>query len=391
MSSASNRPRVYLDWNATAPLLPEARHAMVAALDLMGNPSSPHAEGRKARAAIEQARERVAAAFGAAARQVTFTSGATEAANWVLTPEVAAGRRKPLRALLVAATEHACVLAGHRFSSEHVQVLPVAEDGVIEMAALQEQVAALSAQHGAGSVMVAIQAANNETGVVQPIARIAEVVKAQGALLVCDAVQAAGRIAMPAEADILFVSGHKIGGPKGVGAVIVRNDDLLPDPLLKGGGQEKRQRAGTENVAAIAGFAAAANSAAARTTETYAATQALQEQLEAGLSEIDGATVIFGAGAQRLANTTCFAVPGVAAETALIALDMAGIAVSSGAACSSGKVASSHVLPAMGVPQDLARCALRASTGPTTTARDIGIFLDAWRAFLDRRAVRAVA
>lgn len=392
MNAASQKARVYLDWNATAPLLPEARQAMLAAFDLAGNPSSPHGEGRKARALIEASRERVAAAFGAAARQVTFTSGATEAANWVLTPAIATGRQHaPVDALLVGATEHACVLTGHRFAPDRVELARVDAQGLVDVAALEARVAALSGQHGAGRVMVAIQAANNETGVVQPIARIAEALKPHSAVLVCDAVQAAGRIAVPAEADIVFVSGHKIGGPKGVGAVIVRNDDLAPEPLLKGGGQEKRQRAGTENIAAIAGFAAALGCVQARQGETGTHTKSLQGQLEAGLAAIDGETVIFGAEAPRLDNTTCFAVPGVPAETALIALDMAGIAVSSGAACSSGKVASSHALAAMGIPHDLARCALRASTGPMTTARDIGIFLDAWRAFLDRRAVRAVA
>lgn len=389
MISAASSPRICLDWNATAPLLPAAREAMLAALDTPGNPSSPHAEGRRARALVEGARERIASAFGVAARKVYFTSGATEAANWVLAP--AAGQRRPQAALLVGATEHACVLGGHRFAPERVHVLPVDAGGVLDLAALEGQLATLGARHGPGSVMVAVQAANNETGVLQPTARIAQILAPHRAIFVCDAVQSFGRVAAGLDADILFVSGHKLGAPKGVGAVVVRNDELAPEPLLKGGGQEKRQRAGTENVAAIAGFAAAVDALVPVRAETAAGSAALRARLEAGLAAIDPATVVFGSRAERLPNTTCFAVPGVAADTALIALDLAGIAVSSGAACASGKVAASHVLAAMGTSQDLARCALRASTGPTTTARDIDVFLDAWRAFLDRRPVRAVA
>lgn len=384
--------RAYLDWNATAPLHPAARAAMVAALDAGGNPSSPHGEGRRARGFVEEARERIAACLGTLPRNVMFTSGATEAANWVLTPSAASGRqRTPLAALLVGATEHPCVLHGHRFAAEHVHEIPVDAQGRIDVAGLEVRVAASTAQHGTGSVMVALQAANNETGVLHPLAQISKALAPHRAVLACDAVQAIGRTDELPRADILFLSAHKLGGPKGAGAVVLAGDDMAPEPLLKGGGQERRQRSGTENVAAIAGFAAAVEVTMAKRQAAIRTARELRDLLEAGLRAIRADTVVFGAEAARLPNTTCFAVPGISAETALVALDMAGLAVSSGSACSSGKVASSHVLAAMGHAPGLARGALRVSTGPATVARDVEVFLDAWRTFLDRRAQRAVA
>jgi cysteine desulfurase len=328
--------------------------------------------------------------MNAQARGVYFTSGATEAANWVLTPH--APRRRsgaPLAALLVGATEHPCVLQGHRFARDRLEMLAVDGQGLVDLPALEARVHELTVLHGAGSVLVAVQAANNETGVMQLLARIAGALEASGAVLVCDAVQMVGRGPVAA-GDIVFLAAHKLGGPKGIGAVVM-GDDLQPEPLLKGGGQEKRQRSGTENVAAIAGFAAALDEAAEEAEAFGARTRALQQRLEAGLRDVRADTVIFGAGAPRLPNTTCFAAPGVAAETALIALDLDGVAVSSGSACSSGKVAASHTLAAMGVPASLAKGALRVSTGLSTAEGEIDAFLAAWKRIIDRRAERAVA
>lgn len=384
--------RTYLDWNATAPLRPQARDAMLGALDVIGNPSSPHAEGRRARAIVEDARERIALALKVPAKTVHFTSGATEAANWVLTPNTQRPRAKaPLAALLVGATEHPCVLHGHRFPAERVEQIAVDGDGLIDTGALEARVAELTALHGAGSVMVAIQAANNETGVIQPIARIASVLSASGATLVCDAVQAVARMPIEAGSDLLFLSAHKLGGPMGVGAVVLVSDNAHPEPLLKGGGQEKRQRSGTENVAAIAGFAAALAVAIDEAEAFAARARTLQRRTEAGLRAIRPDTLIFGESAPRLPNTTCFAAPGIAAEMALISLDLDGVAVSSGSACSSGKVAASHTLAAMRVPTSSSKGALRVSTGPTTSEADIEAFLAAWKHLDDRRAERAVA
>jgi cysteine desulfurase len=382
--------RTYLDWNATAPLRPRAREAMFAALDAFGNPSSPHADGRRARAVIENAREQIAASFKARAADVYFTSGATEAANWVLAPN----RKAPFAALLLGATEHACVLQGHRFPPDRVEQVPVNADGLIDLAHLESRLSQLTALHGSGSVMVAIQAANNETGVIQPAARIAEIAHAGGAVFVCDAVQAAGRIACDGAtlgADVLFLSAHKLGGPKGAGAVVFARDDLHPDPLLRGGGQERRQRSGTENVAAIAGFSAAIDHAV-RETDTFASrAHALQQRLERGLRAIRPDTIIFGEHAPRLTNTTCFAAAGIPAETGLIALDLAGIAVSSGSACSSGKIARSHVLNAMGTSPAFLHAAIRVSTGWSTGEADIDTFLGAWERINHRQAGRKVA
>ena len=381
--------RTYLDWNATSPLLPAAREAMLAALDIAGNPSSPHAEGRRARSVVETARESLGAALDVSARSLYFTSGATEAANWVLSPTQAQGRTYGV--LLAGATEHACVRDGHRFASGHVKLVPVDTEGLLDVAALAHRVAREADEHGAGRVLVAVQSANNETGVLQPMEAIATAVADMGGVLVCDAVQSVGRgLPLPA-APITFLSAHKLGGPKGVGAVIVRDEALLPAPLLRGGGQERRQRSGTENVAGIAGFAAAACAVIRDAASFVTHTRGLQQRLEAGLKAIEPATQIFGQKAARLSNTTCFAVPGVSSETALVALDLAGVALSSGSACSSGKVATSHVLAAMGVAPELARGALRLSTGAATTAADIDRFLGAWSQFLSRRAQRAVA
>jgi len=357
------RARFYLDHNATSPLRPEARGAMIAALDCIGNPSSVHAEGRAARAIVEDARETAAAAiFGVEPSSVYFTSGGTEAANWLLQPCGA-------EMLALSAVEHPCVLSGHRFEPEKARLIPVFEDGSADLDALE---AALSP----GSI-AAVQAANNETGAIQPIGEIARIVHAKGAFLICDAVQAVGRLPIrDLEAvDALFFSAHKFGGPMGVGAAIFRNSEFMPQPLLKGGGQERRQRSGTENVPAIAGLAAALEVAVAEQDEFAARAKALRDKLEAGLFALAPDAVIFAEDADRLPNTTCFAMPGKSAGFLLIAFDLEGVAVSSGSACSSGKVERSHVLAAMGVPPDLSRGAIRVSAGWTTTEADIERFL----------------
>jgi cysteine desulfurase len=384
-----SRGRTYLDWNATAPLRPEAREAMLAALDLAGNPSSVHGEGRKARAVIEDAREAIARGLRVRPADVFFASGATEGAAWVLTPHTRRRDGKsPLLTLLAGATEHACVLQGHRFPADRVETLGVDADGVVDVAVLESRLA------GGETVMVAIQAANNETGVLQPTRRIAEAAHAAGAVFVCDAVQLAGRAPCDAEAigaDVLILSSHKLGGPKGVGAVVLVGERVQPEPLIRGGGQERRQRSGTENVAGIAGFAAAFAAATAQAQDFASRAARLQQRLEAGLRDIRHDTAVFGERAQRLPNTTCFAVPGTPAETALIALDLDGVAVSSGSACSSGKVAQSHVLDAMGAAAPLAQGAVRVSTGSDTTEADIDAFLSAWAKINSRHASRKVA
>jgi cysteine desulfurase len=361
--------RVYLDFNATAPLRPQAHAAMAAALDLCGNPSSVHAEGRAARRLVESAREQVAAMVGAEARNVVFTSGGTEANMLALSPATGRGW------LLISAIEHPSVLAGGRFSPENVERIPANPDGMVDLAALRR------ALEKGGNPLVSLMLANNETGVVQPVCEAARLVHEAGGLLHVDAVQAVGRIPCninALEADFLTISGHKFGAPKGAGALIKRSDALPLDPLIRGGGQERGARAGTENVAAIAGMGAAAAAAAQELASESARVAALHALLEEGLRAISPEVVTFGADSERLPNTTLFSVPGLKAETAVIAFDLEGVAVSSGAACSSGKVQPSHVLAAMGVPPALARGAVRVSLGPTTTESEIHRFLEAW-------------
>ncbi len=364
--------RAYFDWNATAPLRGEARAAMVVALALTGNASSVHAEGRAARHVIEEAREKVANLVAAEARNVTFTSGATEANMQALTPAIEIAGRKPLRdRLFVSAIEHPSVLSGGRFAAEQVEKLPVTGDGVVELNALRSAIAR------AGEPLVSVMLANNETGVIQPIAQIAEIVHAANGVLHVDAVQGAGRIDChigELGADLMSLSAHKLGGPQGAGALIHRGDIHIAEPLIKGGGQERGQRAGTENVGAIAGFGAAA---AAANQADAARMAGLRDRLEAAIKAVAPQAVIFGQNAPRLPNTTLFAIPGMKAETGIIAFDLNGIAISSGSACSSGKVQTSHVLAAMAVEPALAQGALRISLGASTSERDIENLLNA--------------
>jgi cysteine desulfurase len=372
------RERVYLDWNATAPLLPAARDAFVAALDCIGNPSSVHQEGRRARALVEHARADVAALVGAAPAQVTFTSGGTEAANLVLGQGFIPRDRRAPDLLLVSAGEHACVLEGHHFPAERVRLAPLNQQGQLDLDAL----AALLEAVGEARVMLALQAANNETGVVQPVCEAAALVHARGGIVVCDIVQAAGRIACGFEAldaDALILSAHKIGGAKGVGALVLRDPQAnIEAMLLRGGGQERGLRAGTENVAGIAAFGIAARHVREQDSAGQARLATLRDGLERRLMAALPDLTIFGAGVTRLSNTTAFGLSGLAASTLLIALDLEGFAVSSGSACSSGKVKASHVLAAMGIAPELAQSAIRVSLGRDTRADEIDAFCDAY-------------
>ncbi len=371
--------RTYLDWNATAPLRPQARDAMTAALEA-GNPSSVHGEGRAARRIVEGAREKVAALVGAEAKLVTFTSGGTESNMLALTPALQdMGHTAGCGRLLVSAIEHASVRAGGRFAPELVEEVPVTAHGAIDLDALTARLAACAAK--GERALVSVMLANNETGIVQPISEVTAIAREAGAILHVDAVQGAGRIPCDINtlgADLLTISAHKLGGPKGAGALVRRDERLHLPALIKGGGQERGLRAGTENVAAIAGFGAAVEAATRDLAAEAARMTSLRDQLEVGLKAATAAVIIFGSDAARVPNTTLFALPGVKAETAVIALDLEGVAVSSGAACSSGKVQSSHVLAAMGVSPELAQGGIRVSLGWSTTESDIDRFLGAW-------------
>lgn len=359
--------RTYLDYNASAPLMAQAREAVCAAMELSGNASSVHAEGRRLRGVIETAREQVGRLVNAEPARVVFTSGATEGNVTVLSQGYDVGLRPD--------SEHDSVLAPMAASGAKIVPLAISSEGVIDLGDLER---ALDAANGRRCV-VAVQLANNETGVIQPLADVVAIARPRGARVHCDAVQAAGRVLVDFEAlgvDTMVISAHKLGGPKGVGALIVR-DGAAVLPLLMGGGQERRRRAGTENVAAIAGFGAAASVAAAELPGALCIAE-LRDRLEADLRSITPNAKVIGEGAPRLPNTTAVAVPDKAAEIVLIKLDLAGIAVSSGAACSSGKVGASHVLAAMGVPTALARGMIRVSLGRETTAADVDHLVSVW-------------
>ncbi|POR40333.1 cysteine desulfurase family protein [Methylobacterium sp. V23] len=360
-------PRAYLDHNATSPVRPEVAAAVVQALSLPGNPSSVHAEGRAARAALERARDAVARRVGAGGGRVVFTSGGTEAANAVLSGALArAGYSAPTR-LLLGATEHPCVSDGHRFPAEAVDRVPVDAAGLVDLGALER----LLRRHADADVLISIHAANNETGVIQPLAAIVALARAHGRALVhTDAVQAIGKIPLDMAAlglDALSLSGHKFGAPKGIGALVLAAGVTLSTGFLRGGGQEARLRGGTENLPGIVGLGVAADLADPASADRLTD---LRDGLEAGLRACAPDLVVFGADAPRLPNTLCFAVPGIDAPTALMTLDLSGVAISSGSACASGKVARSPVLAAMGVTPALAAGALRVSLGWNSTESD---------------------
>ena len=378
--------RAYLDYNASAPLLPEARTAMLAALDASANPSSVHGEGRNARRIVEDARREVAALVNTKPDHVVFTSGATEAASTLLTLDWRMGRGDVrMSKLYVSAADHPCLLTGGRFPAASLVRIGVDRNGVCDLAALGSALA--EHDRSEGLPLVAIHLANNETGVIQPARAIGKIVKDAGGVLVLDAVQAAGRIPLDmsdGSADYLILSSHKIGGPSGVGALVAASDLMMPKPLVTGGGQEKGHRAGTENLAGIAGFGAAAR--VARETLSHAhEIAAMRDRIEQTILSLAPDAEIFGRGTERLANTAFFAIPGLKAETAQIGFDLAGVALSAGSACSSGKVGPSHVLKAMGHDND---GALRVSIGRGTTMKDIDLFATALSQILARRADR---
>lgn len=367
--------RVYLDWNATTPLRTEARAAMLAAYELIGNPSSVHAEGREARRLVEEARTALAAAVGALPRNVVFTSAGTEANALALSPGLRGPSGGPVQRLLVSAVEHASVLAGGRFPADGISQIRVTRSGVVDL----DHLRALLAEGPAA--LVSIMAANNETGALQPVAEAAGLVHEAGGLLHVDAIQALGKIAFNINgvgADLATFSAHKIGGPKGIGALVVAEGIAGLEPVLRGGGQEFGRRAGTENVAGIAGFGAAVKAALQVLPEDAEHMTTLRDRLENGIRVIAGAT-IFSNEVGRLPNTVLFTAPGLKAETAVIGFDLESIAVSSGSACSSGKVQPSHVLSAMGHDATVAQGAVRLSLGWSTGLDDINRALEAWR------------
>jgi len=367
--------RVYLDWNATTPLRPEARQAMAAAWDLAGNPSSVHAEGRQARRLVEGARAAISGAVGARPQDLVFTSGGTEANALALTPGLRRGVGEPAQRLLVSAIEHTSVLSGGRFPPEAIGTIQVTGSGLIDIDHLRRLLAV------GRPALVSVMLANNETGALQPVGEVADIVHEAGGLLHVDAIQALGKIPFDIKslrADLITFSAHKVGGPKGVGALVLAEDIQGLEPLLRGGGQELGRRAGTENVAGIAAFGAATTAAMAALAGDISRLHALRERLENGLQQTPG-MIVFSAEVPRLPNTTLFTVPGLKAETAVIGFDLGGIAVSSGSACSSGKVQPSHVLAAMGFGKELAQGAVRLSMGWSTSEADIDLTLEAWR------------
>jgi len=367
----------YLDHNATAPVRPAVAAAVAEALALVGNPSSVHRAGRAARRAVETARRAVAALVGAEAREVVFVSGGSEANQLALR---GSGRRR----ILVSAIEHDSVLT----AVADAEILPVDPNtGIVGLALLADRLAADNRP-----ALVSIMLANNETGIIQPIAEIAEIVHAGGGLLHCDAIQAAGKLPLDRAllgADLLSLSAHKLGGPQGVGALLVAPDVALM-ALQTGGGQEHGRRAGTENVPGIVGFGRAC-ALAAEGLAAYARTAELRDRAERELLALAPEAQIFGAGLPRLPNTLCITMPGVSAATQVMALDLAGVMVSAGAACSSGKVRPSHVLRAMGASPEAAASAIRISLGWDSTAADIDHLVEAWGALYGRAGRRVAA
>lgn len=382
--------RIYLDHNASSPLRPEARAAMSEAMELVAaggaaNPSSPHTEGRKARALIEDAREQVAALVGVPAERVIFTSGGTEANAMALSPGWL--KRDCVRAF-VSAIEHPSVAHGGRFDASSVERLPVTSDGVVALDEARRRLEAHRDETEGAPFLVSLMLANNETGALQPVAELAAIAHDLGGLLHTDAIQAAGKVPLhflSQGAGLVSLSAHKIGGPAGVGALVVADPALHdPSPLLRGGGQERGARAGTENLLGVVGFGAAAAACAAQAQAERDRVEMLRDRLETELLRISPDAVIFAGNVARTPNTTCFAISGISAETCVISFDIRGIAISAGAACSSGKVKRSPTVEAMGAPPELSQASLRVSLGWNSTSDDVAQFLQVWRETYDR-------
>ncbi|SRR5665213_5350 len=386
---------IYLDHNATAPLRPEAKEAMLRALEIGGNPSSVHAAGRAAHALIENAREQVAAFAGAKPGEVIFTSGGTESNALALRGAIAGAAESEHRItrLFVTTTAHdsvraAAVSLGEANAGLKLTEIPVNDSGRIDPIVFRSLL-----MNGKGRALVSLIFANNETGVIEDVASLAAVLRAEGgadSLLHVDAVSSGySPIRFSAwGADYLSLSAHKIGGPQGVGALIVKE----PAPLapLFSGAQEMRRRAGTQNVSGISGFGAAARALQANFDAESESVGVMRQYFEEALRHLEPNVVIFGSRDVRQKNVSCFAIPQLQAESALMALDLDGICISSGAACSSGKVSPSHVLKAMGVPESLARCALRVSFGPSLGLLELDDLFASLRKLLDRRVALAV-
>jgi cysteine desulfurase len=361
--------KVYLDYNATAPMRPEVRDLVMEIMGDVGNASSVHHFGRTARKYVEDARAQVAKLCAVTPDQVVFTSGATESINTVLF-----GFRD--KRVLISAIEHPAVLA----AAAHAEKIPVTADGVVDMKAYEALL-----NDGEPPALVSVMLVNSETGVIQPVKEMAEKAHAVGALFHTDAVQGAGRLDISLETlgvDFISLSAHKFAGPQGVGAIIYREGLELPRFML-GGGQEKNCRAGTHNTAGIAGMGLAAEIALQQIPRSDALRQ-MRDHLESRVRQLSNQAVIYGENSPRVGNTMNVGLPGIPAQTQLMALDLDGIAVSSGSACSSGAFKASHVLTAMGTDEEAAKSALRISLGWATTQADIDRFFDSWSKLVER-------
>ena len=371
---------IYLDYNATAPARSDVIGMVMRVMSTVGNASSVHRAGQVARKTVETARAEVAALVGAKPENIVFTGGGTEANNLAL-------KGFGDRHLIVSGTEHGAVLAPAVMQDPEAVILPVDAEGLVDLAALERALTAAEKP-----CLVSVMRANNETGVVQPIAEIARIARAHDAMVHCDGVQAVGKIPLDMNAldiDLLTLASHKIGGPQGVGAMVMRQDFLVAAQII-GGGQEMGRRSGTENVAGIAGFGVAARLAKAGLAD-YAGLAALRDDMERRLRTIAPGLRVYGAGVERLPNTSCLTMPGVSSETQVMSFDLAGIAVSAGSACSSGKVAASHVLDAMAADRDEAMTAIRVSLGWNTTPAEIDRFVEVWEELYSRLGDRADA
>lgn len=372
--------RIYLDYNATAPIRPEVIELMCEIMDTVGNASSVHEPGRQARQRVEIARQQVAELVSASAKNIIFTGSGTEADNLAL-------RGFLPRHLIVSGVEHGAILAPALLLDPYATIIEIGPQGQLDLASLE---AALNAS--TEPALVSLMLANNETGIIQPVAEASEIAHGHDALVHCDGIQGAGKILVDIDqlgVDLLSLSGHKIGGPQGVGALVMREDRTVLAQMV-GGGQEMGRRSGTENVAGIAGFGEAARLAASE-LEQFAELTTMRNRMEEQLAEVAPSRKVIGSDVPRLPNTSCVTMPGVRSDTQVMALDLAGISVSAGSACSSGKVSASHVLDAMGMELDEAMTAIRISLGRSTTEDEINRFVETWSLIFKRNSSHASA